>query len=130
MRRATRARRRFSVMAAWKTGVGFSLSPGLRGPRSHAGRRRIRPRPIAAVVTLFGQRHEHGAWVRAEIRLIESGEAVEIVESERPDAAGPAGPRGPGPTDHLVLALKSETLVERDRVQVGVQPDRPHACGA
>src|SRR6266480_4786202 len=48
MRRATRAKRRFSVMAAWKTGVGFSLSPGLRGPRPHADRRRIRRVPIAS----------------------------------------------------------------------------------
>src|SRR5205807_9083195 len=67
--------------------------------------------------------------VRAAIRRVESGEAVEIVESERSDATSPAGRRGPGPTDDLVLPLKSETLIERDRVQVGVQPDGPHSRG-
>src|SRR5207247_8128581 len=189
MRRATRARRRFSVMAVWKTGVGFSLSPGLRGPRAHVGRRQIRRLPIASATPgrppripdwdeleeglvrrrtaerhirgpgrgdkasvqilrhgsspgrhdprtdftritarisheetadrapglcdqergryFFRQEVEQGASVRAEIRRVESGEAVEIVESERPDATGPPGRRGAGPTYDLELPLKS-----------------------
>src|SRR6266571_8036559 len=73
---------------------------------------------------------EQGASVRAEIGRVESGESIEIVESDRADATSPAGRRGPGPTDHLVLALKSETFVERDRVQIRVQPDGPHPRGA
>src|SRR5205807_9744242 len=68
----------------------------------------------------FPEEVEQGASVRAEIRRVESGEAVEIVESERSDATSPAGRRGPGPTDDLVLPLNPEALIERDRVQVGV----------
>src|SRR5439155_26567033 len=74
---------------------------------------------------------EQGATIRSKIRLVPPRQGYQVVQPNRSDSPE-ATPRTrrPVPADDLVFATKSEALVERDRVQVGIEAHGPDSFRA
>src|SRR5207245_615537 len=69
--------------------------------------------------------------VRTEVLCIHLRQVGEILGSDRANPADPLPRRGGAvPSDDLVLSLETEALVERDRIEVCIQPHRADPRGA